>query len=115
MMMNELFALTPVGGTCTADMLSLAFDNVIARQTMGYQEQLVNLPPKQKQLLQAIAKEGRATGVTSGAFIRKYKLTSASSVQAALKPLLKSDIVTADDGQYRIYDYFFAEWLAEKF
>jgi hypothetical protein len=37
---------------------------------------------------------------------------SASSVQAALKPLLKNDIVINEDGKYRIYDYFFADYLA---
>ena len=96
-------------------MCPIAFDNVVSRQTMGYVEQLNNLPVKQRQLLQAIAKEGRVKGITSAAFIKKYKLTSASSVQAALKPLLKSDILTNDNGQYRIYDYFFAQWFKEAF
>ncbi len=114
MIMNELFANTPVNQTCTLDMLPTAIDGVIARQDMSYQEQLANLPLKQKQLLQAIAKEGRVSGITSGAFVKKHKLSSPRSIQAALKPLLKADIVTADNGQYRIYDYFFATWLAEK-
>ncbi len=115
MMLNELFAMTPANGICTLDMCPIAFDNVVSRQTMGYVEQLNNLPVKQRQLLQAIAKEGRVKGITSAAFIKKYKLTSASSVQAALKPLLKSDILTNDNGQYRIYDYFFAQWFKEAF
>ena len=115
MMMNELFALTPTDGTCTHDMLPLASENVIVRQHMSYEEQLANLSPKQKQLLQAIAKEGRASGITSSTFTKKYRLPSPSSVQAAIKPLLKSDIVTNENGQYRIYDYFFSEWLAKTF
>ena len=67
---------------------------------------------RQKQLLQAIAKERNVNGITSAAFINKYGLVSASSVQAALKPLLADDVITATDGLYRIYDYFFADWLA---
>ena len=46
-------------------------------------------------------------------FVKKHRLVSASSVQAALKPLMKNDIVTCDEGIYRIYDYFFADYLAK--
>ena len=114
MMMNELFSMTPEGGTCVKDLIAKAKENVVDRQYMAYQEQLANLPQKQKQLLQAIAKEKNVRGITSAAFINKYKLSSASSVQAALKPLLAADIVTSVDNCYRIYDYFFAEWVAKE-
>ena len=66
-------------------------------------------------LLLAIAKEGCASRITSAAFVKRHKLPSASSVQAALKPLLRSDIVTNDNGHYRIYDYFYAQWLKNYF
>ena len=72
-------------------------------------------PPKQKLILQAIAKERLVKGITSSAFIKKYNLPSASSVQAALKPLLKNDLVTQDGDAYRVYDYFFSEWLAKSY
>ena len=62
----------------------------------------------------AIAKDGKAENITSAEFIRKHRLVSASSVQAAMKPLLKNDIVTCEDGTYRVYDYFFAAYLAGK-
>ena len=115
MMMNELFALTPHDETCHAGMLPLAKKNVISAQEDSYKHLLANLPPKQKLLLQAIAKERTAKGVTSSAFIKKYNLPSASSVQSALKPLLKNDFVTQMDDSYQIYDYFFAGWLAENY
>lgn len=53
-----------------------------------------------------------AHNVTSSQFIKKYNLSSASSVQAAIKNLLKNDIVTQEENTYRIYDFFFSEWLA---
>lgn len=112
MMMNELFALTPVGGNCQASMIDEARRNVILAQEDSYKDLLSKLPPKQKTVLQAIAKEGVAHNVTSSKFIKKYALNSASSVQAALKLLLKNDLVTQDEGAYRIYDYFFSEWLS---
>lgn len=76
---------------------------------------LVRLAPKQKLVLQAIAKERVVKGITSSAFIKKYNLPSACSVQAALKPLLKNDLVTQEGDAYRVYDYFFSEWLASAY
>ena len=66
-------------------------------------------------MLQAIAKERKARGITSSAFMKKYALPSASSVQSAIKGLLKSDLITQEDDAYRIYDYFFSEWLATEY
>jgi hypothetical protein len=65
--------------------------------------------------LQAIAKEGEAHNITSAKFVKKYNLNSASSVQAAVKLLLKNDILTQTDGGYRVYDFFLSEWLATVF
>ena len=97
------------------DKLTLAKMNVISSQEESYKHILANLPPKQKLILQAIAKERIAKGVTSATFIKKYNLSSASSVQAALKPLLKNDLITNQDDAYQVYDYFFADWLAETY
>lgn len=115
MMMNELFALTGHDEICGMEKLDEAYRNVIQLQEPIYKDMLSNLPPKQKLLLQAIAKEKAVKGITSAAFIKKYNQVSASSVQSALKPLLKNDVVTMDDGVYRIYDYFFSEWLANTY
>ncbi len=112
MMMNELYALTPVGETCRPEMMAMAKRNVILSQESSYKNQMANIPPRQKMVLQAIAKEGVAHNVTSSQFIKKYNLSSASSVQAAIKNLLKNDIVTQEENTYRIYDFFFSEWLA---
>jgi len=112
MMMNELFALTPRGGRCDVSLIQEARRNVIMSQEGSYKDLLQRLPPKQKIVLQAIAKEGLARNITSSKFIKKYNLNSASSVQAAVKLLLKTDLLTQAEGTYRVYDYFFAEWLA---
>lgn len=113
MMMNELFALTEKGMVCTVEYIDIAWENIILAQEDRFQAILLSLAPKQKQLLYAIAKEGKVEGITSGDFVKRNGLASASSVQAALKPLLKNDIVTNDEGTYRIYDYFFADYLAK--
>lgn len=115
MMMNELFALTSVNELCDVDKLQLARKNVIQSQENTYKEILSNLSSRQKILLQAIAKEGVAEGITSAKFIKKYNLSSASSIQAALKPLLENDLLTQNNNSYRVYDYFFGDWLKNEF
>ena len=115
MMMNELFALTAEGGRCTSEYIDIAWENIIMAQEDRYQAILYSLAPKQKQRLYAIAREKKIEGITSSEFVRRHRLVSASSVQAALKPLMKNDIVTCEDGIYRIYDYFFADYLAKMY
>ena len=115
MMMNELFALTSINELCDVDKLQIARQNVIQSQEYTYKEILSNLSHKQKILLQAIAKEGIAEKITSAKFIKKHNLSSASSIQAALKPLLENDLLTQTENRYRVYDYFFSDWLKNKF
>ena len=114
MMMNEMFALTEKGSVCTTEYIDFAWDNIIMSQEDRYQSILYHLAPKQKQILYAIAKDGKAANITSSDFIKRHRLVSASSVQAAIKPLLKHDIITCEEGTFRIYDYFFAAYLAGK-
>lgn len=115
MMMNELFAMTDVGATCTSEDIEKAKFNITEMQEGSYKSQLNNLSDKQKRVLQAIAKEGVAEAVTSGGFVRRHALESASSVQSAMKGLLDKEIVSHTDGQYRINDFFFSEWLRENY
>ena len=111
MLLNELFALTEKGGTCNAEYYSIAKRNVIQTQESSYKDTLANISAKQKPVLFAIAKEGEATNVTSVKFLKDNGLSSSSSVQSALKGLLEKDIITRTENGYRVYDYFFAEWL----
>ena len=62
------------------DKVDLALQNVILSQENSYKTLLSNMPPRQKMVLQAIAKEGVACNVTSAKFVKRYNLGSASSV-----------------------------------
>ncbi|MDO9615349.1 MAG: ATPase, partial [Bacteroidota bacterium] len=77
-----------------------------------YQSTLSLLPERQKEILYAIAKEGKASGITSGPFIKKHGLLSQSSVQTAVKQLLDKEIITSEENVYEVYDRFFGLWLA---
>ena len=65
------------------------------------------MPERQKELLYAIAREGRAQRVMSAAFIRKHALASASSVQAALKKLIEDGLISMEDNAYFVPDIYF--------
>ena len=109
--MNELFALTEKGGNCETDFYPIALKNVILTQESSYKDTLANISAKQKPVLLVIAKMGEATNLTSVKFLKDNGLPSSSSVQSALKGLLEKDIITRTEKGYRVYDYFFAEWL----
>jgi hypothetical protein len=114
MLMNELFALTPENGVCPQDFLGVALQNIILMQEPQYKDMFSMFTPKQKMLLLAIAQEGVAREVTSGAFVTKYGLSSPSSVQASLKGLKNKLVLTEENGTYRLSDYFFAYWLRQR-
>ena len=78
MMMNEMFALTKEGMTCTTEYIDFAWDNIIMAQEDRYQAILYGLAPKQKQLLQAIARDRTVEGITSSDFVKRHRLVSAS-------------------------------------
>lgn len=109
--MNEFFSLTPQHGVCDETMLDTAIKNILRANEFTYQSLLFQLPIKQKELLMAIAKEGKAQNLTSSAFVKKYRLTSSSSVQSAMKGLLEKNFLTSNLGIYEVYDKFFALWL----
>lgn len=109
--MNELFSMTAHGESCTTDMVNIAITNILRANEFTYQSALFQLPPKQKELLIAISKEGKAQNLTSSAFIRKYHLPGSSSVQSAIKGLLEKNFVTTSLGVYETYDKFFALWI----
>lgn len=113
--LNALFDMTAERGICDVKMVPEAIRQIIDSFRYTYSEILFRLPEKQKELLIAITKEGKANAITSGAFIKKYKLASASSVQSALKGLLEKEFVTQEMGVYQIYDRFLGIWLQENY
>jgi hypothetical protein len=112
--MNVLYFRTEKSGSCTLEGVDEAIDYLLDLYSENYEMQLSQMSEKQRVVFRAIVAEGRATNVTSGAFIKKYRLWSASSVVSALKALLDKDFVTSENGAYMAYDQFFAFWLLRK-
>lgn len=112
--MNELYANTPAGGTCTDMMIPAAIDSILTANSFTYESILFQLPARQKEVLFAICKAGKAEQPTSAKFINLYNLPSASSVQSALRGLVDKEFVTAELSVYEVYDKFFALWLRKR-
>lgn len=112
--LNVLYSRTDKGSTCVASMVDEAIDYILRMSSDSYESLFYQMPEKQRMLFLAIARDGKATSVTGGKFIRRHKLNSASSVMSALKGLLEKDFITTDKGVYSIYDQFFSLWLKYK-
>ena len=83
---------------------------ILSQQRFAYQALIYQLTSKQKQVLLAIAKEGRPSSVMSQSFLQKYRL-GASTVQGAVKVLLDKDFITTDEGYYTLCDKFLEQSL----
>lgn len=108
---NEAFADTQEGEECTLETLQRAIGNMIAASGVVFSEMLSNMPESQKMLLYAIARDGNAERITSSDFIRRHRLNSASSVQAASLKLLERDLVTKSGKIYSITDRLLRMWI----
>ena len=96
-----------------------ALDELLEARGRSFSNILNKLNFKQKETLVAIAKEGKASGVTSVAFVKKHALKSSSSVQYAISTLLEDQLLTyEDEGRTKIYsiaDRFLGYWIKKNY
>jgi AAA+ ATPase superfamily predicted ATPase len=111
---NELYPMTEAENPCGIREVDVAVNYAIEEKDDTYQDLMARLTAKQKALLLALARSGKDIKPTSGEFIKKYHLTSASAVQRSLSALQEKDIVTNNNGRYYIYDYFLHLWLNKR-
>ena len=114
-LMNEMFAWTKPGEVADAQMASNALTFVIKTYARTFQEQMSSYPEAQKQLLIAIAKDGKAEQVTSVAFCKKHSMKSPSTVQSALRVLHDKGIVRKDGNSYSVTNRLLGIWLAKEY
>ena len=74
---------------------------------------------QQKETLIAISKEGKASSVTSVAFVKKHALKSPSSVQYAISALLEKQLLTYEilerTKAYSVSDRFLEMWISRTY
>jgi uncharacterized protein len=87
------------------------FDKIIEENKFYFENYRNILTEYQWQLLKAIACEHEVSEINAGSFISKYNLKGASSVNSAVKSLLKKEIIINENGKYKIDDLLFSAWL----
>ena len=108
--LNQLFAL-PQKEYSELDLNRIIFD-VLQEENATYKTYCEMLTKGQLRLLAAIAKEKKIAAVLQSGFLQKYKLSASSSVKLAIKSLSDKTLILKDDnGNYFVYDRFFALWL----
>jgi len=109
--MNQLFSELDENEDCTEKIFTEAVRNRIFSYETLFSEILNLLPERQKEVLYAVAKEGKAQNITSGAFLKKHALHSAASTQTSARQLLEKEFFTRNGNIYSVYDRFFGLWL----
>lgn len=110
---HEALYATP-DAICTHNILCKTITNIIDDFKDIYQRTLSGLTLRQKEVIYAIASDGKATKILSTDFIKKHTLSTASSVQAAVRKLSELNLITTDGESYVVTDQFFRLYLTQK-
>lgn len=108
--LNQLFAARD--NVVVGD-VDIAVQQIINQNEEAYKDLLFQLTARQRDLLVAVSREGKACQITGSAFVKRYHLTSASSVQKSAQALMEKQLLTHQQGVYEVYDKFMSEWLRE--
>ena len=108
---HEAFTACLLGNTCDVSLIENIIDDMVLEKGLQYSQTLARLTLPQKELLYAIAEDIYASRITSSQFIKRHRLLSASSVQAAIRKLLNYGLVINKRGSYMIEDSLFQEWI----
>ncbi len=106
--LNQLFATKD---SVVVDDIDKAVEQIINQNEEAYKDVLYQLTARQRDLLVAVSRERKAKHITGSAFIKRYHLTTASSVQKSAKILTEKQLLTHQQGIYEVYDKFMSEWL----
>lgn len=101
--LNMLYTAISAQKTLEMSDVEYAISSILSQHRFAYQALIYQLTAKQKQVLIAIAREGKPKSIMSQDFLQKYHL-GASTVQGAAKVLLDKDFITQDDGVYQLCD-----------
>lgn len=109
-LLNRLYALPEK--VLSQELLDALVLEVLREEEYTYQTYFQLLTSNQIQLLKAIAKEGIVREINASAFIKKYDLKAASSVNTSLKSLLDKEFILKQPDGYIVYDRFMSIWLS---
>ena len=100
------------GDEVNGDDIYTGFASLLVDEQMLYESMLHAIPPQQKLLLRALAKEPTDKLMAKN-YVRKYDLGTSSSISHSNKQLLNLDYIEeGDDKIWRVVDPVFSFWLA---
>ena len=113
--LHNAFAYIDPDKVIDVDDINKTLSDILEEKGRSFASVMNQLNYQQKETLIAIAKEGKAAGVTSVAFVKKHTLKSPSSVQYAISTLLEKQLLTyQNEGRTKIYcvaDRFLEMWI----
>ena len=110
--LNQLFATKDI---VTVSDVDQAVEQIINQNEEAYKDVLYQLTTRQRDLLVAVGREGKARQITGMSFVKRHHLSSASSVQKSAQALQERQLLTHQQGIYEIYDKFMSEWLRRNY
>ena len=117
--LHNAFAYIDSNKAIDIDDIDKTLSDILEEKGRTFASVMNQLNYQQKETLVAIAKEGKAIGVTSVAFVKKHTLKSPSSVQYAINTLLEKQLLTYhNDGRtkvYRVSDRFMEMWICRTY
>jgi len=117
--LHNAFAYIDSDKVIDIDDIDKTLSDILEEKGRTFASVMNQLNYQQKETLVAIAKEGKATGVTSVAFVKKHTLKSPSSVQYAIKTLLEKQLLTYHNEErtkvYRVSDRFMEMWICRTY
>lgn len=117
--LHNVYAYCAPDVIVTESLIDEAVREIIQDKEHSFLTQLSLLNYTQKETLIAIAKDVKASEVTSVAFVRRHSLQSPSAVQNAIRTLLNLQMVTyRQNGRMKVYsvsDRFLQMWIANKY
>lgn len=103
----------------TIDLVRTVCNDILDSESFNFLQLRDILPTQQWRFLIAIAKEQKASQISSGAFFSKYGIGSAASSARAAKALEDKELVlktlSKDSSYYEVYNVFFSRWLEREY
>ena len=110
---NEVFSLS--GKVVAQNDIVTAIQSILDSERDRFQEIRRLVTRSQWKMLEAIAKEGSVSQITSAAFLSKYKISSGATALRNIKALIDKELVlamTTEDGTfYSVYNVFLSRYL----
>ena len=99
----------------TEKQVNVAVESVLSAMAPGFEGLLLMLTPNQQDLLKAIARAEPVGQPQGKDFIKRYDLSSPSSVKSSVMALQDKDLIFRDSSGYIVYDRLMSLWLRRQF